>query len=542
MKLETFFEKFDQFADAPGAIPAMRELVLQLAVRGNLTERIGGESSKAQLALADAFRVRRAKREEPDAEDVPFPIPDNWGWVAVGDSMDMFNGRAFKPEEWSTEGTPIIRIQNLNNEHAAFNRCKADLDPKIHVHDGDFLISWSGTPGTSFGAFIWNRGFAYLNQHIFRCELVKGVFEKAFLRLAINARLDEMISHAQGAVGLRHITKGKLESIRLPLPPLAEQKRIVAKVDELMALCDRLEAQQQERETRHAALARASLARFADAPTPANLPFLFHPSYAIPPADLRKSILTLAVQGKLVPQDPNDQPAEELLERVASALPDKKSENPFLGAIEPSITDESEYELPPGWVWLPLGHVGIWATGCGFPMQYQGETDGEFLFCKVSDMNLPGNEVEIHTTVHKIDADVMKKIRARANPVGTVIFPKIGGAIATHKRRLVIKPTIIDNNCSGIQPIGLTDDSWLLLFLRNLDLTKYQSGTSVPAVSQGSLDPIRIGLPPLAEQRRIVAKVEQLMALVDALETQLAASRATAANLFSALVAELTSA
>ena len=97
--------------------------------------------------------------------------------------------------------------------------------------------------------------------------------------------------------------------VPIPLPPLAEQKRIVAKVDELMALCDRLEAQQQERETRHAALARASLARFADAPTPANLQFLFHPSYAIPPADLRKSILTLAVQGKLVPQDPNDEPA-----------------------------------------------------------------------------------------------------------------------------------------------------------------------------------------------------------------------------------------
>ena len=116
------------------------------------------------------------------------------------------------------------------------------------------------------------------------------------------------------------------DAISLPivLPPLAEQKRIVAKVDELMALCDRLEAQQQERETRHAALARASLARFADAPTPANLHFLFHPSYTIPPADLRKSILTLAVQGKLVPQDPNDEPAEELVARITADLPDKK--------------------------------------------------------------------------------------------------------------------------------------------------------------------------------------------------------------------------
>jgi type I restriction enzyme S subunit len=235
---------------------------------------------------------------------------------------------------------------------------------------------------------------------------------------------------------------------------------------------------------------------------------------------MRELVRNFAVKGKLVSQDPNDEPAEALVARIAAALPNKKSENPFFGAIEDSITDESEFELPPGWAWLPLGHVGIWATGCGFPMQYQGETNGEFLFCKVSDMNLPGNEIEIHTTVHSIEADVMKKIRARANPVGTVIFPKIGGAIATHKRRLVIKPTIIDNNCSGIQPIGLTDNRWLLLFMRSLDLTKYQSGTSVPAVSQGSIDPIRIGLPPLAEQKRIVEKVDELMALCDRLALQ----------------------
>jgi len=235
---------------------------------------------------------------------------------------------------------------------------------------------------------------------------------------------------------------------------------------------------------------------------------------------MRELVRHLAVKGKLVAQDFRDEPAEKLISRVLAALPNKKSENPFLQEVEPTITAESEYELPQGWAWLPLGHIGIWATGCGFPTQYQGEADKEFLFCKVSDMNLPGNEVEILRTVHTIDADVMKKIRARVNPTGTVIFPKIGGSIATHKRRLVIKPTIIDNNCSGILPIGLTDNCWLLLYMRSLDLTRYQSGTSVPAVSQGSLDPIRVGLPPLAEQKRIVAKVDELMALCDRLETQ----------------------
>ncbi|MHB8790204.1 MAG: restriction endonuclease subunit S [Desulfobulbaceae bacterium] len=235
---------------------------------------------------------------------------------------------------------------------------------------------------------------------------------------------------------------------------------------------------------------------------------------------MRELVRTLAVQGKIVSQNPDDEPANVLIRRVSAGLPRNKSENPFIAAIEPSITDESKYELPSGWAWLPLGHVGIWASGCGFPKHFQGEKQGEFPFCKVSDMNLPGNEVEIQSTVNSINNEVMKKIRARANPVGTVIFPKIGGAIATHKRRLVIKPTIIDNNCSGIQPIGITDNKWLLLLMRSIDLSRYQSGTSVPAVSQGSLDPIRIGLPPLAEQKRIVAKVDELMALCDRLEAQ----------------------
>ena len=549
MKLETFFEKFDQFADAPDAVAKMRELVLELAVQGRLTSafpRDGVVPSVVELresaaALANSLGLRSPK-ESVEEEEPPFDVPSHWRWMALADigaaqtgttpskaDHDAFNGDVpfIKPAD--------ILPNSIDYSNESLTRHGAESGSRL-APSGSLLMVCIGTIGK---CNLIERECAF-NQQINSLTPVDAVDSRYLLVAARSRSFQDAAWKKSSSTTIAILNKGKWLSIPVPLPPLAEQKRIVAKVDELMALCDRLEAQQQERETRHAALARASLARFADAPTPANLPFLFHPSYAISPADLRKSILTLAVQGKLVPQDPNDEPAEDLLARVASALPDKKSENPFLGEIETSITDESQYELPSGWVWLPLGHVGIWATGCGFPMQYQGETDGEFLFCKVSDMNLPGNEVEIHTTVHKIDADVMKKIRARANPVGTVIFPKIGGAIATHKRRLVIKPTIIDNNCSGIQPIGLTDDSWLLLFLRNLDLTKYQSGTSVPAVSQGSLDPIRIGLPPFAEQRRIVAKVSELMALVDALETQLATSCATAENLLAAVVAELT--
>jgi hypothetical protein len=118
----------------------------------------------------------------------------------------------------------------------------------------------------------------------------------------------------------------------------------------LMVLCDRLQAQQQERETRHAALTRASLARFADAPTPANLSFIFHQSYDIPAADLRKSILTLAVQGKLVPQHPNDEPASELFKRIESEQAQQHAEGLYRSSmpLPPIRDDEKPFPLPPG--------------------------------------------------------------------------------------------------------------------------------------------------------------------------------------------------
>lgn len=505
MTLDSFFKKFDTLANAPSAVKPMREIVLQLAVRGSLTEQISRESIKGQLDNSESFRTRRGKRGAPDANDIPFTIPGNWGWVAVGDAMEMINGKAFKPEDWSTEGTPIIRIQNLNNEHAPFNHCKFEIDPRLHVKSGEFLISWSGTPGTSFGAFIWTRGFAYLNQHIFRCELVEGVFVKEFLRLAINARLDEMISQAHGAVGLRHITKGKLESIRLPLPPLAEQKRIVAKVDELMALCDRLEAQQQERETRHAALARASLARFADAPTPANLNLLFHKSYTIPPADLRKSILTLAVQGKLVPQDPKDKPAETL-------------------TVGDHIEFQNGYAFKSGWF-------------------------------KTSGMRLCRNANVSHGVLDWREAkfvndEIAKEFERFALNEGDIVLsldrPLITSGLKVARIRESDLPCLLLQRVAKPVPkhekVNL---SYFFMWLNSpafVDSIDPGRSNGVPHISTRQVQLLPFTLPPLAEQRRIVAKVDELMALVGALETQLATACTSATQLLQAAVAELTTA
>ncbi|WP_444892015.1 restriction endonuclease subunit S [Microbulbifer sp. TRSA001] len=161
--------------------------------------------------------------------------PSSWQLVKVGDLCNLFNGRAFKSSEWSEQGLPIIRIQNLNNSNAKFNYFDGELADKHKINPGDLLFAWSGTPGTSFGAHEWKAATAALNQHIFKVSYNKKFINKIFLRYAINQTLDILIDGAHGGVGLRHVTKGKFEATELTFPPLAEQKVIAEKLDRLLA-------------------------------------------------------------------------------------------------------------------------------------------------------------------------------------------------------------------------------------------------------------------------------------------------------------------
>lgn len=156
--------------------------------------------------------------------------------VPFGSLCSLRNGRAFKPEEWSDQGTPIVRIQNLNDESKPFNYCNFEVEEKFWVNSGDLLFSWSGTPGTSFGAFFWNRGRGFLNQHIFRVDTNEALVDKPYLRYALNSLIGKIIDQSHGGVGLKHITKAKLENVQVPLPPLPEQRRIAATLDKADAL------------------------------------------------------------------------------------------------------------------------------------------------------------------------------------------------------------------------------------------------------------------------------------------------------------------
>lgn len=501
MKLDSFFEKFDQFADAPDAVAKMRELVLRLAFSGSLT----------------------GKQPTHDG------VPEGWESRTFESlSASISSGFACSRSHQVENGHVHLRTHNISTLGTLNFDLLVRIDPKMvdpqkaSIRAGDILFNNTNSQELVGKTSLVDRDYDYgFSNHITRIRLKDGIFPGfVVFYLTLLRNSGHFARLCTRWINQAAINTDTLKKQTIPMPPLAEQKRIVAKVDELMALCDRLEAQQQERGTQHAALARASLARFADAPTPANLLFLFHPSYAIPPADLRKSILTLAVQGKLVPQDPNDEPASALAEQIrGERLRLAKTGRSGKAADFAPIAETAQpYDIPESWAWVPLGNVTFIRTG---KLDANASSpDGQYPFFTCARDPL------------RIDRYAYDGECVLLAGNGNFDVNYYDGKFEAYQRTYIIEGVSRDT----------VDGRYLFRFIQNYadTLREMSVGGVISYIKIGFLTDAPLPLPPLAEQRRIVAKVEQLMALVDALEQQLAASRATGGKLLSALVAELT--
>lgn len=321
-KIEELFTKLDAGVEALTKIKAQlkryRQSVLKYAFEGKLTAE-WREAHKHELEPASVLlerikqeRQKTAKGEckelpQLDTSDLP-ELPEGWVWTSIAGISTLVNGRAFKPSEWSIRGLPIIRIQNLNDPDADFNYCDFKVDDRFAVKDGQLLFAWSGTPGTSFGAHIWKRGTAVLNQHIFKVVINEDHIEKRFLMHVLNQNVAEFIAKAHGTAGLAHITKGRFEESAIALPPLPEQRRIVEGIERRFSVADQIER------TVDNSLNQAQR--------------------------LRQSVLKRAFEGKLVPQDPNDEPAEKLLERLEEERAKRQTAAKSVEAVKKKATTE----------------------------------------------------------------------------------------------------------------------------------------------------------------------------------------------------------
>jgi len=524
MRLETFFEEFDLFADALDAIAKMRELVLELAIQGALVPHLPEEPAVPYNSVDDDMPLNISE------------VPENWRVVLLSDAIKNRSGNSKLIKGRLHKEPGLERFQ-------AFSASGPDVWCDDFEHEGRAIIvsavgarcgkafkasgKWSAIANTNIARpepTLFDLDFAYLvlnNEHFW----VRGGSAQPFVKFPPS--LD------------RHFA----------LPPLAEQRRIVAKVDELMALCDRLEAQQQERETRHAALARASLACFADAPTPANLDLLFHKSYTIPPSDLRKAILTLAVEGKLVPQDATDEPASVSVDLVAKDARKAVRDGVIRRhGLDEQFDDSELPEQPPGWRWTRLPEVTR-------PVPYAIKR-GPFGSAIRKDMFVPTG-FKIYEQQHAISGDFTKG----RYYINAAKFEELS-AFELHPDEILVscsgtvgKVAIVPKNIErgiinqallklSLHQSALLNEYFLILFpafFMETETLANLSGTAqknIPGMEV--LRAMPFPLPPLAEQRRVVAKVDELMALVDALEVHLATARATAETLAEAVIAELT--
>jgi type I restriction enzyme S subunit len=545
--LEMFFEKFDRLADAPNAIDKLRELVLWLGVHGKLAIQSSDDEpadallKRSRADMSTRMAARQAKEEKPAApvavDEMTFALPVGWAWCRLVDLGQFINGLAFKPSEWGTTGRPIIRIQNLSGRNRDYNRTTGEFDASVLVQDGDILVSWSAT----LDAFVWRGEEGVLNQHIFRVIPAQAA-DKRFLFWLLKFVIRELAAsdHAHGLV-MSHINRGPFLAHPIALPPLAEQTRIVAKVDELMELCDRLEEQQQEREKRHAVLSRAALARFADQPTGTNLNFLFHDSYAVEPADLRKTIISLAIQGRLVRQYPNDADSAALLVDIEVERRRYAEAHRFRAPTEEPIPAESApFSLPTSWTWCRLSSI------CN------AVTDGDHLPPPKSDDGIAFLTIgNITTGVLNFDGcrfvpkSYFERVAAFRRPTrGDILYTVVG---ATYGRPALVdtdRPFCVQRHIAILKPSKHIEVRFVMAVLRSAlayeQATASTTGTAQPTIPLGSLRSFMVPLPPIAEQRRIVEKVDQLMVRVDKLEADADASRIAGAELVRAAVAELT--
>lgn len=508
MTLETFFEKFDLFAAAPDAVAKIRELVLELAVQGRLVEQ-----RPRDLSAIDC--IRKANKPLIDfAPDQSKETPIGWVALPLGCLIASNTGGGTpskaNPDYWNGP-IPWASVKDIKSDKYLTSTIDSITEIGLKNSSSNLISPRRLLVVTrmGLGKLAINKVPVAINQDL------RAIEPTTALDLDFAYLLFKSLKIVGSGVTVKGITVDKLHAMLVLLPPLAEQKRIVAKVDELMALCDRLEAQQQEREQQGSALARASLARFAEAPTPANLDWLFHSAFSVAPAELRKSILTLALQGKLVPQDPNDEPAQKLIARLTPRLGAKGTRRPRRETV-PVPVAEVEMLLPSGWASTTLetladvnwGNTSLTKssyTESGFPAYSATGPDGLIDHAEFSGPGI-----------------VLSAIGARS-----------GKCFLASGEWTAIKNTIT------ILPHDPIDTDWLFLVTNIEDAWKRRGGAQ-PFIALKDALTFGVRVPPLAEQRRIVAKVDELMAWVDALETQLATARTTAANLLAAAVAELT--
>ena len=556
MNAEQLLTHFDRIADTPDAIPRLRRFILDLAVRGKLVPQDPSDEPASELLkriaaekarLVKAGEIRKSKPLQTVKED-PYELPFNWLWTRIRE-VTSDRGQTV-PDSLFTyiDVTAIDKEAGYIAEAKSLYAHEAPSRARKLVRKGDvvyscvrpYLLNIAVVDEDLEPEPIASTAFAVLNGF----GLVLSRYQWIVLRSPFIVGLVEASMRGQAYPA---INDSDFALLPFPLPPLAEQHRIVAKVDELMTLCDRLEAARMEREATRDRMATASLARL-NAPNPDPAIFQNHAAFALNNLTplttrpdqikaLRQTILNLAVRGKLVPQDPHDEPASELLKRIAAARGRLEKNRAIKESklLPPVDAVDAPLDLPVGWAWARFPEVGFFGRGKSKhrprndPALY---TDGTYPFIQTGDVARSGGSIKTYSNFYN-DVGLAQSAMW---PAGTLCIT-IAANIAD-SGILSFDACFPDSIVGLIVHDSLEDARFFEYFIRTAkaDLHEFAPSTAQKNINLGILTEVLIPLPPLAEQHRIVAKVDELMALCDQLETSLVIGNDTRRHLLDALL------
>lgn len=557
MNAALLLEYYERIAEAPDAIARLRRFILDLAVRGKLVPQDPNDESpqsaliearlNLQQAAERASRMRWKSTEPVQESEIDKAVPHGWVAARVNDIGLYINGLAFKPADWKRTGKPIIRIQNLTDPARDFNYAEGSFPDEVIVRDGDILVSWSAT----LEAFRWSRGEGVLNQHIFRVIPAANLTEQDFLLLLLRNAIREMSEseHAHGFV-MSHINRGPFLNHIVLIPPRAEQRRIAEKFSEMMALCDQLDAAQAEREGQRDKLTLSTLAKLSE-PDPET--FAADARFALEHLEpltistdqikqLRQTILNLAVDGKLVEQDPNDEPASEQLLRIALAKSTSQKAKQATRDSKRTAATDCPDSLPSGWAMSNLGELAL-SMRYGTSIKCEHEVKGAAV---LRIPNVSGGAIDLNDL--KYGPLNEKEQRELALEAGDLLLIRSNGSLSIVGRCAVVTPEAAGISFAGyLVRVRLLRDEvdprylWLSLNsskTRDCIEKPIRSAVGLKNVNLTEFGALSVPLPPLAEQQRIVGKVDALMELCNHLEASLTQGQQTRSKLLEAVLHE----
>lgn len=477
----------------------LKNSILQLAIQGKLVEQRPEEGTAEELfariqeekqRLIKAGKIKKEKPLPEITEDEkPFEIPESWMWVRLGEIFQHNTGKALNSTNRSGVSLKYITTSNLYWNRFELSNLKemfftdTELE-KCTVQKGDLLVCEGGDIGR---AAIWQSDDNIrIQNHIHRLRAYSTVCTEFFYYLFYLYKHAGWIGGK--GIGIQGLSSKAIHILVFPLPPFAEQKRIVAKIEELLPYIDRYEQ------------AWSKLEQF-------NRRF---------PEDMKKSLLQYAIQGKLVEQRPEEGTAEELFAQIQA----EKQRLIKAGKIKkekslPAITDdEKPFEIPESWMWVRLGNVSTYnqrkekisandITGDMWSLDLEDieKESGKIInICKASERKITGDKVRFYK--------------------GQVLYSKL----RPYLKKILVAPK--DGICSSemvpFNLFGSIDSQYAVYFLKSpyvdFIINSATYGVKMPRVGTDTMIELPFPLPPLAEQKRIVEKLEQLLPLCERLK------------------------